>query len=72
MNEEPIRTARLRSTYSNKDTLNKGTKMATAKKNVNNTNQNKAKNIENGSSYNSESTPDQVNIIEDTSSNFLT
>ena len=46
--------------------------MATAKKNVNNTNNNKTKNMENGSSNNSESTPDQVNIIEDTSSNFLT
>ena len=45
--------------------------MATAKKNLNNTNNNKAKNMEYGSSNNSESTPDQVHIIEDTLSNFL-
>ena len=47
MNEESIRTARLRSRKSNKDTLNKGTKMGTVKKNVNNTNSNKTKNMEN-------------------------
>ena len=52
MNEESIRRARLRSKNSNKDTLNKGTKMASAKKNVNNTNNNKTKNTENGSSNN--------------------
>ena len=58
MNEESIRTASVRSKNSNKDTLHKGTQMATVNKNVNNTNNNKAKNMENGSSNNSESTPD--------------
>ena len=73
MNEESIRTARLRSRNSNQDTLNKVTKMATVKKNVNNTNKNKNKNTENGCSNNSKSTLNQLNIIEDTSSfNFLT